>query len=130
MQGFYCQPAFDAQVKRVIIYIQVNMLAHYIFTHFLGMLFHIIGDELIHARGEADHFRRDVVDEHSAIDTGGIQVPEKCFGRAAVFGDFIEVLAPGPHQRERFGLEHFDRLDMDVAVGDQVSSQAPVMRVW
>ena len=41
---------------------------------------HIVGDELIHAAGEADHFRGNVVDEHGAIDAARVEKLEERFG--------------------------------------------------
>jgi hypothetical protein len=40
----------------------------------------------------------------------------------AEFDDLIEVLALALHGGERFGAEHFNRRDMNVAVGNHCSS--------
>ena len=40
----------------------------------LGILFHVVGDELIHAGGEADDFGGNVVDQHGAIDAGFVEM--------------------------------------------------------
>ena len=84
-----------------------------------GIFLHVIGDELVHSVGEADHFRGHVVNQHGAIDAARIHVLEKRFWGAAEFGDLVEVGALGFHQRERVGFEHLDGLNVDVAVGDQ-----------
>ena len=81
---------------------------------FLG----VVGDELIDTTREADDFGRDVVDEHRAIDAGFVEVLKKGLRRAAEFDDLIVIRALLLHQFKCFGLEHLDRLDMDVAVGD------------
>ena len=46
----------------------------------LGIFPDVLGDELVDARGEADDFRRHVVDEHGAVDAGVIQCFRKAFG--------------------------------------------------
>ena len=46
----------------------------------LGIFLHVIGDELVDRRGEADHFGRDIVDQHRAIDADGVQMLQKAFG--------------------------------------------------
>jgi hypothetical protein len=67
---------------------------------------------------KADHLRRHVVDQHRPIDPDLIQMLEKRLRRAAVLRNPVEVLARFLHQRQRFRLEQFDRLDVNVAVGD------------
>src|SRR6266480_2479267 len=84
-----------------------------------GIFFHVVGDELVHARSESDHLRRDIIDEHSAIDARIVQMFQKGFRRPAEFSDLLKVRSVLLHELQRVGLEHFDRLDVDVAVGDQ-----------
>ena len=93
-----------------------------------GIFLGVIGDELVDAVGESDDFWRDVVDEHGAIDAGGVHVFEEGFGITAKLGDFVVVGALLLHEFERMRLEHFKRLDVDVAVGDH--SLAGLRRSW
>ncbi len=78
----------------------------------------IVRNELIYSVGEADDFRRDVVDEHGAVDAACIQIFEEGFGRSAELDDLVEVRPVLLHQFQRMGLEHLHRLDVDVAVSD------------
>ena len=84
----------------------------------LRIFLYVLGDELVDRGGETDHLGRNVVDQHGTIDADPVKVPEKRLGRAAVFGDLVEVLARLLHQRKRLRLEQLHRLDVDVAVGD------------
>ena len=83
-----------------------------------GILFGVIGDELVDAVGESDDFRSNVVDEHGTVDAGGVHVFEEGFGITAKLGDFVVVGALLLHEFKRMRLEHFERLDVDVAVGN------------
>lgn len=83
------------------------------------VFFDVIGNVLVHAVGESDDFRSHVVDENSAIDASGIEVVEKGFGGATEFGNLVKVRALPLHEFQSVRLEHFERLDVDVAVGDQ-----------
>src|SRR3984893_8065141 len=84
----------------------------------LGIRLYIVGNELGHPVGEANHFGCNVVDQGCTVDAAGVEVLQECLGRATEFRNLIEV-GPLPfHQFQRLGLEHLDRLDVDVAVGD------------
>ena len=86
----------------------------------LRIFLHVTRDPLIHRRSKPDHLGRDVVDEHRAIDSGGIKMFEKSSSancrtrqsarswRACVF---IAASASG--------LNISTRLNVHVAVGDQ-----------
>src|SRR5271165_4094414 len=87
-----------------------------------GILFHVIGYELIHAAGETDDLGSHIVDEHRAVNAARVQKFEKSLRGAAEFDNLIEVRALLLHQIQRIGLEHFDGLDMDVAVSDHAIS--------
>src|SRR5437588_845623 len=52
---------------------------------------------------------------------------EKRAGRAAELGDLIEVRPLVLHQFQRVRLEHLHRLDVNVAVGDQVVDPWPLV---
>src|SRR5208337_1700481 len=75
-----------------------------------GILFDVVGHELVYAGSEADDLGSHVVDEHRAIDTGLVEVFKESFGRAAELGDLVEVRAPLLHQFKGVRLEHFKRL--------------------
>src|SRR3954453_14983500 len=86
------------------------------------LLLHILSDEVVHRRREANHLGRHVVDEHRTINANLVQVPKKLLRRAAELDHFVEV---GPllfHGRQRRRVEHLDWLDVHVAVGDHRSS--------
>src|SRR5262249_31885624 len=68
------------------------------------------------------HVRRHVVDQHGAINTTPVHELEESFGRAAEFHYLIEVGALLLHQFQRVRLEHFHRLDVNVAVGDHIGA--------
>src|SRR5256884_9479621 len=84
-----------------------------------GILFHVVCDELVYTVGKTNHLRRNVIDEHRAIDARIVQMFQKGFRRPAEFSDLLKVRSVLLHELQRVGLEHFDRLDVDVAVGDQ-----------
>ena len=86
----------------------------------MGILLGVVGDELVHTRGEADDFGSDVVDQNGAINSCSIKMLEECFRRATEFGNLIEVGALFLHQLESLWLEHLEGLNMDVAVGNHV----------
>src|SRR5690242_15575454 len=79
---------------------------------------YIFGNEVVHLRREADHFRRDVVYEGGAIDADLVQVQKKLLRRAAEFDHLIEIRTLLLHRSKSFRLEHLDGLDVNVAVGD------------
>src|SRR5664279_5433304 len=85
----------------------------------LRIFLHVVGDELIDRRREADHLGCNVVDEHRPVDANSVEMLEKCLWGAAVFGHLIEVLARLLHQRQGLRLEQLHRLNVDVAVGDE-----------
>jgi hypothetical protein len=90
---------------------------------------HVIGDELVHAGRESDHLRRHVVDEHRAIDPRLVQVMKEGARRPAELLDLRELRPLGLHQAQRLRLEHLQRLNVDVAVGDQNRLQAAGFRL-
>ena len=92
----------------------------------LGSCLRVIGDELVDRGGKADHFRRNVVDQRSAVNAATVQILQESLGRAAIFDDLFEIGALALHQFKRMRLEQFDRLDMDVAVGDHEQWSAVV----
>ena len=85
----------------------------------LGICFDIVGDELIHAGGEADDLGRHVVDEHRPIYSRLVEVLKESFRGSAELDDLAKVRPVLLHQFQRMGLEHLNGLDVDVAVGDQ-----------
>ena len=85
-----------------------------------GILFYVVRNELVYAGSEADDLGSYVVDQHRPIDPGFIEVLQKGFGGAAELGNFVVVRALLLHQFEGLRLEHFQRLNVDVAVCDQV----------
>jgi hypothetical protein len=85
----------------------------------LGILLDVVSDELVHSGSESDDLGSHVIDEHCPIDSGLIEMLEKGFGRAAELGDFTEVRALLLYQFKSVRLEHFQRLNVDVAVCDQ-----------
>src|SRR5713101_3651290 len=91
----------------------------------LSILFNIISDELIHSRSEPNDLRSDVIDEHGAIHAGRVQMLEKCFRRTAELGNLLEVRPLLLDQLQRRRVEHFERLNVDVAVGDQTAASYP-----
>ncbi len=85
----------------------------------LGIVLGVVGDELVDRGREPDHLRRDVVDQNSTVDAATVQISQEGLGRAAVFGDLLEIGALALHQIKRLRLKELDRLDVDVAIGDQ-----------
>src|SRR5580698_5601791 len=83
-----------------------------------GIVLRVIGDELIDGGGEADHLRRNIIDEHGAVDSAAVEVLQKRLRGAAIVGDLIEVVPLCRDQCERLRLEEFYGLDMDMTVGD------------
>ena len=79
----------------------------------------IVGNELVDFGTESDDFGSDVVDEGGTIDSAAIEIIEESLRRAAVFFDVVKVGAIALDQFERLRLEAGDRIDMNVAVGDQ-----------
>src|SRR5262249_55749995 len=71
---------------------------------------------------EPNHLRRHVVDQHGAINTTGVHELEESSGRATELDDLLEVGALLLHQFQRVRLEHFHRLDVNVAVGDHIAA--------
>ena len=56
-----------------------------------GILFHVVCDELVYTVGKTNHLRRNVIDEHRAIDARIIQMFEKGFWRVAELGNLFKV---------------------------------------
>ena len=86
-----------------------------------GIGFGVIGHPLVDFRTEANHFRRDVIDQDGAPNPGRIQILQKRLGRLTELDDLVEV---GPlvfYERQRLRLEHLQRLNVDVAVRDHGS---------
>ena len=55
---------------------------------------------------------------------------EKRARRAAKLGNLLEVRTFLLHEFQRVRFEHLERLDMDVAVGDQVGRWSLGLRSW
>src|SRR5437660_6721505 len=84
----------------------------------LGIVLRVVGDELIDGGSKAHHLRGNVVDQSSAVNAATVQIFKEGFGRAAILGDLIEVGALALHQFKGMRLDEFERLDVEVAVGD------------
>src|SRR4029077_10272204 len=80
----------------------------------------IVGHPLVHFRTEPNHFGRDVVDQHRSANPRIIEIFEKGFGRATEFHDPIEISRLAFYKLECLRLEHLHRLDMNVAVSNEV----------
>src|SRR5581483_7676861 len=93
----------------------------------LRVFFGVLGDELVHARGESNHFRRHVINQHRAVDTGFIKMLEKGAWGTAELGDLLEVRPLVLHQLQRVRFEHLHGLDVNVAVGYQVVGPWPLV---
>jgi hypothetical protein len=94
------------------------------------IFFHVTGDPGVDFRSEAHHFRSHVIDKHRAPDLLRVQVVQERARRTAAFENVLVGAAGALHDFKRGGLEHLDRLDVDVAVGDQkqlsvIGSQFP-----
>ena len=61
-QSVYCLPAIGSQVKGIIVYIQINVLAHDFFTHFLRVFFYIISQVRIMSESIINAFADEPVD--------------------------------------------------------------------
>src|SRR5208282_71378 len=85
----------------------------------LGIVLGVIGDELVDRGCKADHFRRNVIDQGSAVNAATVQISEESLGRAAIFDNLIEIGALALHQFKRVRLEQVNGPDVDMAVGDQ-----------
>ena len=57
----------------------------------LRICLNIIGHELIHAVGKANHFRSHIVDQHRSVDAANVKVVQEYPGRTAKFNNLIEV---------------------------------------
>ncbi len=80
--------------------------------------FGVVGHPLVDFGAEANHFRRDVVDQNGAPNPGRIQMLQKRLGRLTELDDLVVV---GPlvfDERQRLRPEHLQRLNVDVAVRD------------
>jgi hypothetical protein len=93
----------------------------------LGIFFRIVGDKLVDLSGEPDDLGSHVVDEDGSVNSALVEVLQKSFGRAAEFGDLIEVATLLLHQLQRVRLEKFQGLNVNVAVGNQKVSFALVV---
>jgi hypothetical protein len=74
---------------------------------------------LVDTGSETNHLRRHVIDEYGTIDARFIQILEERPRGPAEFGNLLEVRPLSFHELERVWLEHLERLNVDVAVGDQ-----------
>jgi hypothetical protein len=79
----------------------------------------VLGDPGIDLGGEADHVRRHIVDQHGAVDAGGVQIVQESARRTDDAKGLIEIRPGVAHDRQRGGLEHLERGDVDVAIGNQ-----------
>src|SRR3954467_13711123 len=84
----------------------------------LGIFLHIVGDKCVDGRSESNQLRRDIIDEHRAIDADLVQMLEKLLRRAAELDHLIEVGALLLHGSQRRRFEHLNRLNVNVAIGD------------
>src|SRR5579862_4241869 len=78
---------------------------------------------VIYFGAETDNFRRDVIDQSRALNTHGIEEAKKS---ARIFGitfNFREILPAFFYQRQRFGLEEMQRLDVNVDINDWLHSR-------
>src|SRR4051812_9086175 len=89
----------------------------------LGIFLHIVGDKCVDGRSESNQLRRDIIDEHRAIDADLVQMLEKLLRRAAELDHLIEVGALPLHGSQRRRFEHLNRLNVNVAVGDHWQSE-------
>ena len=85
-----------------------------------GVFLHIISDELVYTVGKANDLGRDIVDEGSAFDSRCVKMFKEGFGRTAEFNDLIVIRPPAFHQLKRVRFEHFERLNVDMAVSNHV----------
>jgi hypothetical protein len=92
-------------------------------TH--GICFGVVGHPLVDCRTETDYFRRHVIDQDGPVHSGSVQILKKSFGRMTEFGDLIEIRPFSFYKLQGRRLEHLQRLDVDVAVGDQL-----IFRGW
>src|SRR5437879_1753995 len=88
----------------------------------LRILLHVVSDKLIDIRRESDHFWRHVVDKNSPFHADLIQMVKELLRRAAKFNDVIEIRTLLFHGGKSCWLEHLDRLNVNVAVGDHRES--------
>src|SRR4051812_12284828 len=79
----------------------------------------IVRNPRIHFRGETKNLGRNVVDKNCSIEADCIHVRQKFLRIAAELLDFRKFRALLLHKRQRLGLEHLERLDVDVTIGDQ-----------
>ena len=93
----------------------------------LGIVLRVVSNKLIDRRRKAHHLGRNVVDQCSTVNAATIQILQEGFGRAAIFDDLIEIGALALDHFQRMRLDEFHWLDVDVAVGDQNSSQFSVV---
>jgi hypothetical protein len=84
-----------------------------------GIVAGVVGDELVDFGTESDDFGSDIVDEGGAVDSAAVEIIEEGLGRAAIFFDVAQVGAVALNEFERLRFEARDRIDVDVAVGDQ-----------
>jgi hypothetical protein len=84
-----------------------------------GIVLGIVGNKLVDFGTEADDFGSNVVDQGGAIDAAVVEVIEEGPRRAAILLDLVQIGAVALDQFERLRLEAGDRIDVNVAVGDQ-----------
>src|ERR1700730_14885757 len=93
----------------------------------LGIVLRVVGDELIDRGRKPEHLRRNVVDQCGTVNAATVQILEEGLGRAAIFVNLIEIGALALDQFQRMRLDEFNRLDVDMAVSNQNSSQFSVV---
>src|SRR5204862_58515 len=86
-------------------------------TFWIGLA--VVRYPLVDSAGKSHHLRRNVIDEHRAIKPNGIHICQQGLRIAAELKDIVITSASTLHHLKRGGLEHRNRLDVDVAVGDE-----------
>src|ERR1700674_2295182 len=92
------------------------------------IFFDVVSDELVDAGSESDNFGCNVVNENRTVYSGLVEMFEKGLRRVAEFDDLDVVRPLLLHQVQRLRLKHFEGLDMDVAVGDQIGRWSLAVR--
>ncbi len=78
----------------------------------------IVRHPLIDSGAESNYFRCNVVDQDRPIDASRVQILQEGCRRLAEVSNLIKVGLLLFQQRQRLGLEHLQRLDVNMAVGD------------
>ena len=84
----------------------------------------IIRDPVVHGMMKSHQIGRDVIDQAGALDTERIEESEERFGIGGIFFDVGVILAAFFDERERLGLEHVQRLNVNVDVDDRLHARS------